>query len=75
MFDPKGGQNGFPGFGGDRSDGGDKDELPPDILYGLGGDHGPILPEEPGSELDQENAGSDDLLDIGLHFYEKMNEL
>lgn len=77
MFDPKDGQHGFPDIGGSRPGGGGGEELPPDIFFGLGGgNEGPVLPaDDPGTEFGQEAAEPDDLLDIGLHFYEKMNEL
>jgi hypothetical protein len=66
----------FSGQNGEQSGGDGRADLPPDLLHGsdVGGD-GPVLPETFEPEYGPEGEGPGDFFDIGLHFYEKMNEL
>lgn len=75
MFNPLDGHHGLPGLGGGRQDGG-SEEIPPDLISGSDlGEGGPVLPDDFDLGYAAENDGPGDLLDIGLHFYERMNEI
>jgi len=76
MFPPSGDYHGFSGPNGGRSGGDGGEEVPPDLLYGSGiSDDGPVLPETFEPDFGPESEEPGDFLDIGLHFYQKMNEL